>query len=108
LATGGLSIAGGIVPQLLPVLAGGRFMEAFMHKGRVAELLSRVPVHVIMQRAALPGAAALGLELMAAEWSPSEQRVQVPTPVPDCSELSYAPGSADRDVSDQRDRGLTR
>jgi glucokinase len=108
LATGGLYIAGGIAPQLLPLLAGGRFMEAFMHKGRVAELLSRVPVHVIMQRAALPGAATLGLELMAAEWSPSEQRVQVPTPVPDRGELSRAPGSADMDESDQRDRGLTR
>jgi len=70
LATGGLYIAGGIAPQLLPLLEGGRFMEAFMHKGRVADLLSRVPVHVIMRRAALPGAATLGLELMAARSQP--------------------------------------
>lgn len=67
LATGGLYIAGGIAPKLLPLLEGGRFMEAFLHKGRVGEVLRHVPVHVIMRRAALPGAATRGLELMAAE-----------------------------------------
>jgi glucokinase len=67
LATGGVYLAGGIAPQILPLLEGGAFMKAFVRKGRLEELLRRVPVHVIMRRAALPGAAARGLELMAAE-----------------------------------------
>ena len=66
LATGGVYLAGGIAPQLLPLLEGGAFMKAFVRKGRLEELLRRVPVHVIMRRAALPGAATRGLELMAA------------------------------------------
>jgi len=90
-ATGGLYIAGGIAPRLLPLLTDGRFMEGFLRKGRVAELLSRVPVHVILGGAALPGAATLGLELMAEEWSPSEQRVRVPTPVPFAAMLPTLP-----------------
>ncbi len=67
LATGGVYLAGGIAPQILPLLENGAFMKAFVRKGRLEELLRRVPVHVIMRRAALPGAAAHGLELMAAE-----------------------------------------
>jgi glucokinase len=70
LATGGLYVAGGIAPRLLPLLKSPRFMEAFVRKGRVGELMSRVPVHVIMRRAALPGAATRGLELMAARLAP--------------------------------------
>src|SRR5438552_312616 len=47
LATGGVYLAGGIAPQLLPLLEGGAFMKAFVRKGRLEELLRRVPVHVI-------------------------------------------------------------
>ena len=36
---------------------------AFQRKGRFTELLARVPVHVIVQRAALLGAASYGLDL---------------------------------------------
>ncbi len=65
LGTGGLYLAGGIPPRILPALGDGRFMRAFTAKGRMGELLARVPVHVVALRAALLGAALRGLELAA-------------------------------------------
>lgn len=63
LATGGVYLGGGIPLHVLPALTDGRFIQAFQHKGRFAELLASVPVHVILQRAALLGAASYGLEI---------------------------------------------
>jgi glucokinase len=64
LATGGLFIGGGIVPRIVPMLEQ-HFNAAFRRKGRFAELLSRVPVHVItMDDTALIGAASYGLARM--------------------------------------------
>lgn len=58
MATGGVFLGGGIPPRILPMLEGGRFMQAFRHKGRFVELLENVPVHVIRNPAlALFGAA---------------------------------------------------
>jgi glucokinase len=37
-------------------------MESFKRKGRFVELMKQIPVHVILTRAALVGAAAYGLE----------------------------------------------
>lgn len=62
LATGGVYLAGGIPPRILPALKDGRFTRAFQRKGRFAEMLSRLPVHVIVCQAALIGAALKGLE----------------------------------------------
>jgi glucokinase len=70
LSTGGVYLAGGIPQRILPLLEQGRFMRAFVAKGRFRELLSRVPVYVVALHAALLGAAPRGLELAAA--SPSE------------------------------------
>lgn len=61
LATGGIYIAGGIPLHMLPALQDGRLLEAFQSKGRMTELLKRIPVRVVKQRAALLGAAAYGL-----------------------------------------------
>ena len=62
LATGGVYLGGGIPPRILPVLESGRFMQAFLHKGRFGALLAQVPVHVIRNpKAALLGAASYGL-----------------------------------------------
>ncbi len=47
LPTGGVFIAGGIAPKLLPYLQQGAFMEAFLDKGRMEQLMQRFPVHVI-------------------------------------------------------------
>jgi glucokinase len=58
LATGGVYLGGGIAPAILPALRKGGFLAAFHDKGRMAELLSRVPVSVILDRTApLLGAA---------------------------------------------------
>lgn len=63
LATAGVYIGGGIPPRILPVLENGRFMQAFLAKGRFRDFMSRVPVKVIVNpKVALYGAARAGLE----------------------------------------------
>jgi glucokinase len=58
LATGGVYLGGGIAPAILPALRRGEFLAAFLDKGRMRNLLSRVPVMVILDPAApLLGAA---------------------------------------------------
>ncbi len=58
LATGGVYLAGGIAPAILPALRRGEFLSAFLDKGRMRTLLSLVPVVVILDPAApLLGAA---------------------------------------------------
>lgn len=64
LAIGGVYLAGGIPPRIIPALESKRFIESFSRKGRFSELVSRIPVHVIMNpKIALIGAAFHGLEL---------------------------------------------
>lgn len=59
LATGGVYLAGGIVPRLLPELLASPFRESFSAKGRFRGLLETVPVRVVTDdRLALWGAAA--------------------------------------------------
>jgi glucokinase len=58
LATGGVYLGGGIAPAILPALRRGEFISAFLDKGRMRNLLTRVPVIVILDPAApLLGAA---------------------------------------------------
>ncbi|MGB5197783.1 MAG: glucokinase [Candidatus Deferrimicrobium sp.] len=58
LATGGVYLGGGIAPAILSALRRGEFLAAFLDKGRMGTLLSRVPVVVILDPAApLLGAA---------------------------------------------------
>ena len=61
LATGGVYIGGGIAPRIVPQLEDGAFAQAFVNKGRFAQMLDGIPVHVIETRAALLGAAIYGL-----------------------------------------------
>jgi len=62
-ATGGVYLGGGIPPRILPALQKGQFMQAFSNKGRLSELMTRIPVHVILNpKVALLGAACHGLE----------------------------------------------
>jgi glucokinase len=62
MATGGIYLAGGIPLHILRLLEEPGFMKSFMRKGRFAQLMERIPVHVILSRAALIGSAAYGLE----------------------------------------------
>jgi glucokinase len=63
MATGGVYLGGGIPPRILPALSDSRFREAFLHKGRFADLMARLPVHVILNpKVALVGAAYAGME----------------------------------------------
>jgi glucokinase len=65
LATGGIYLGGGIPPKILPRLADGGFLSAFQNKGRFNNLLSKMPIHVIMNdKAGLYGAAFFGLSRM--------------------------------------------
>ena len=48
LARGGVFIAGGIAPRIAGRLQDGTFVRAFANKGRFSDLLSSVPVHVVM------------------------------------------------------------
>jgi len=63
LATGGVYIGGGIPPRILPYLDGERFLQAFRNKGRFTDMLTRIPVHVILNpQIALLGAAVAALK----------------------------------------------
>ncbi len=58
MATGGIFLAGGISPKILPKLTGPLFMQAFLEKGRLRPLLENIPVQVITNdKAGLLGAA---------------------------------------------------
>jgi glucokinase len=61
-ATGGVYLAGGVPLHALRALQAPRFMESFKRKGRFSELMESIPIHVLITRAALVGAAAYGLE----------------------------------------------
>jgi glucokinase len=57
-AIGGVIVAGGIAPKILPMLKNGDFMNSFCSKGRYQNLLAKIPVKVaINTRAPLIGAA---------------------------------------------------
>ncbi len=63
LATGGVYVGGGIPPRIISKLRGPTFMQSFAGKGRLSDLMSRMPVHVILRPdAALFGAACHALE----------------------------------------------
>jgi glucokinase len=58
MSTGGLFLAGGISPKILPKLKGSLFMEVFLDKGRMRPLVEAMPVHVVTnEKAGLLGAA---------------------------------------------------
>jgi len=61
LATNGVYIGGGIPRRILPYLENGQLMKSFRNKGRMADLVSQMPVFVILNpKVALMGAAWYG------------------------------------------------
>src|SRR5262245_63020067 len=66
LALAGVVLAGGIAPKIRSKLEEGRFMQAFLGKGRLDALLSQIPVRVVLdERAPLWGAARVAARLRA-------------------------------------------
>ena len=64
LSTGGIYVGGGIPPRLRATFDDPAFLEAFRSKGRFRELLTQIPVHVILNpKTAVLGAASYGLTL---------------------------------------------
>jgi len=62
LGLGGVYLAGGIPVHVQPVLKSPRFLEAFRHKGRFSEVMSKIPVHLMVSKVGIAGAAAYGLQ----------------------------------------------
>jgi glucokinase len=65
LATGGVFVAGGIAPRVLPYLQRGGFREAFDRKGRLHTLVERMPAYVVTH----PQPGLLGAATIAAQQS---------------------------------------
>lgn len=62
MATGGIYVGGGIAPKIRPLLTDGRFIAAFLAKGRLRPVLEKIPVRLILtNRAAVIGAARFAL-----------------------------------------------
>ena len=61
MATGGLFLAGGIPPKILPLLQTDNWTKNFDNNGRMHQLSDRIPVHVVLNdKMALQGAAYYG------------------------------------------------
>ncbi|MDX1631745.1 MAG: glucokinase [Thermoanaerobaculia bacterium] len=64
LATGGVWIGGGIAPSIVDELREGSFLEGFLEKGRMREIVAATPVSVILaEKAGLRGAARVARRL---------------------------------------------
>jgi glucokinase len=64
LALAGIYVGGGIAPKILPAIESGAFIDAFLDKAPMTDMLTRVPVKVIMNsEAGLIGAATFANEL---------------------------------------------
>jgi glucokinase len=65
LAVGGVVVAGGIAPRLMPLLGEGTLVSAFRDKGRLSSLMDTIPVLVALNpKTPLFGAARVALSLL--------------------------------------------
>jgi glucokinase len=58
LATGGIYVAGGVAVHALAAFES----PTFKRKGRLSDLMGRIPIHIVISEAGLAGAATCGLE----------------------------------------------
>ncbi len=57
MSVGGIYVAGGIAPKILPKLEEGPFLRSLQEKGRYVEFMREIPVHVVLDpRTSLLGA----------------------------------------------------
>jgi glucokinase len=64
LPSGGIFLAGGLPPRMVPQLADGTFLDAYSDKGRLGTLVMRMPVHIVLNTdIALLGAARYGMDM---------------------------------------------
>ena len=83
LSRGGVYVAGGISPKILPKLQDGTFMAAFRTKGRLSHMLESMPVQVVLNAdSGLIGAAALARDLCLAEGAPKGHLCPLPAQQP--------------------------
>ncbi len=61
---GGLYIAGGIAPKILPLLQDGTFLQILKNKGRVSPVLEDIPIHIVLN----PEVGLIGAMLYAASF----------------------------------------
>ena len=65
LALGGIFVAGGIAPKILPKMKDGTFARAFCEKEKFSDLLSQIPIQVVLnEQAPLLGSAAEAARLL--------------------------------------------
>jgi glucokinase len=66
LSRAGVFVAGGIAPKILPKMSDGTFLRAFRNKEKFDEMLSRVPVQIVLnEEAPLLGSAAEAFRALA-------------------------------------------
>jgi glucokinase len=65
MATGGVYIAGGIVPRLYPKITESTLLEAYLNKGRLTPVVERTSLYLIMD----PYAPLLGAAVLATEFT---------------------------------------
>lgn len=64
-AKGGIYIGGGIMPRLVDKVSFSGFVNSFLNKGVMTDLVKDIPVHLILKRdAGLIGAARIGQQLL--------------------------------------------
>lgn len=74
-ATGGVYIAGGIAPRILPAIEKGGFLESFRRKPPLEGMLERIPVRIVLEpRLGLFGAAATAYRMAIEATRPFSKR----------------------------------
>lgn len=81
LPAGGVYLAGGIAPRILPLMQSGDFVAAFVNKPPMGHLLTRYPVRVIIEpHAGLFGAARWAYRLAAVARQTGSKVARTPSP----------------------------
>jgi len=63
MAIGGIYVAGGIAPKILPKLEEGPFLRSLQGKGRYVDFMREIPVHVVLEpRTSMLGAGRIAWE----------------------------------------------